>query len=60
MACMVCYNGIYSLVDAIVPAHNVVASTRPKVAVLVWLTYDVVVSIGVLCHDIDVTSCCGW
>jgi hypothetical protein len=46
-------------VDAIVPAHDVVASTEPGVVVLVWLTYDVVVSVGAFCHDIDVTGCSG-
>ena len=60
MVCTVCHNGICSLVDAIVPAHDVVASTGPGVVVLVWLTYDVVVSVGAFCHDVDVTGCSGW
>ena len=59
MVCMVCHNRICSPVDAIVPAHDVVASTEPGVVVLVWLTYDVVVSVGAFCHDIDVTGCSG-
>ena len=60
MVCMVCHNGICSPVDAIVPVHDLVVSTGSGVVVPVWLICDVVVSIGVLCHDVDVTGCSGW